>query len=127
MSSDPVLAFLRRRGLADEIVAGGVEGLVARWEQAAREAERDPYPFGVEDWLDELDVRQTLHELHGELPGAIAGADAARLAEADARVIACTALQSDCLWGASLAARMRWQPAIEWWYWRRPRAVNEDF
>ena len=60
---DAVRAFLSERGLADEVVTGGAEGLVVRWEQAAREAERERYPFGVEDWLNELDGRQLLHDL----------------------------------------------------------------
>ena len=53
---DDVTLFLRARGLADESVAAGAEGLVLRWEQAARDAEHERYPFGVEDWLDELDL-----------------------------------------------------------------------
>ena len=54
---DAVRVFLSERCLADEVVAGGAEGLVSRWEQAGREAEREHYPFGVEDWLNELDGR----------------------------------------------------------------------
>ena len=125
--ADPVTAFLRDRGLADEIVAEGVEGLISRWEQAAREAERERYPFGIEDWLNELDGRQLVHELQTHVPGALGAACGARLSEADARVQAATVLASACLWGDALAARMGWRPAHEWWYWRRPHAVVEDF
>lgn len=125
--ADPVAAFLRDRGLADEIVSEGAEGLVARWEQAARDAERERYPFGIEDWLNELDGRQLLHELATRVPAALPAGLAARLAEADARLEAVTVTAGACLWGDSLAARMGWRAAHEWWYWRTPRAVVEDF
>jgi hypothetical protein len=124
---DPVVAFLRERGQADEILAEGAEGLVARWEQAAREAERERYPFGIEDWLNELDGRQLLHELASTVRGSVCDGLAARLAEADARVQAATVDAGACLWGDALADRMGWRPAREWWYWRRPHAVDEDF
>src|SRR5580765_1102000 len=121
---DRVRDFMRERGLADELVAEGAEGLVARWEQAARDAEHDRYPFGIEDWLNELDVRQLLRDLLGAVPGALGPALRARLDEADARGLAVTEVVGACLWGESLAGRMGWRPAHEWWYWRRPRAVD---
>lgn len=124
---DAVHAFLADRGLADEVVAEGAEGLVARWEQAAREAERERYPFGVEDWLNELDGRQLLHELQAAVPAALAGSLAARLEEADQRVRAATQTAGERLWGGGLAKRMDWRPAREWWYWRTPHAVADDF
>lgn len=126
-AADEVRVFLRDRGIADEVVAAGVEGLVARWEQAAREAERERYPFGVEDWLNDLDGRQLLHELAHAVKGAVAGAAAARLDEADQRVRAATEVAGECLWGDGLAKRMHWTPGVEWWYWRTPRVVDEDF
>ncbi len=125
--ADPVRAFLRERGLADELVAEGAEGLVVRWEQAARDAEHACYPFGIEDWLNDLDGRQMLRDLETAMPGALGGALRARLADADARVQAATELAGECLWGDALARRMGWQPGREWWYWRRPRAVDDDF
>ena len=127
--SEPVAvaAFLRERGLADEIVQEGVDGLLARWEQAARDAERERYPFGIEDWLDELDGRQLLEDLGRAVSGALSEACAARLKEADVRLQAATVAVGHCLWGDALASRMDWHPAREWWYWRAPHAVNEDF
>jgi len=124
---DPARSFLRERGLADELVEAGVEGLVARWEQAAREAERERYPFGVEDWLNELDGRQLIADLAAAVPGALRGGLEARLDEADARLRAATVTAGECVWGGALAARMRWQPGEQWWYWRLPRVVDADF
>jgi hypothetical protein len=124
---DAVQAFLAERGMADEVVAGGAEGLVDRWEQAGREAERERYPFGVEDWLNELDGRQLLHELQAAVPNALGASLVARLEEADQRVRAATEMAATCLWGDALAKRMGWKPAREWWYWRSPHAVERDF
>jgi hypothetical protein len=126
-ASDPVRTFLAERGLAEEILADGVEGLVARWEQAAREAERERYPFGIEDWLNELDGRQLLHELVRAVPQALDVGLDARLADADLRLRAATELAPACVWGDALAARQQWSAGREWWYWRRPRVVDSDF
>ncbi len=124
---DDVQVFLRDRGLADELVEAGAEGLVARWEQAARDAERECYPFGVEDWLNDLDGRQLIHGLGAALPGAFASALLARLEDADARIRSVAEVSLECMWGAGLAKRLRWSAKREWWYWLRPRKVNEDF
>jgi hypothetical protein len=61
------------------------------------------------------------------VPASLAGSLAARLEEADQRLRAATVVASGCLWGDALAKRMGWKPAREWWYWRSPHAVNEDF
>lgn len=126
-ASDAVRTFMRERGLADEVVDEGVEGLLSRWEQAAREAELETYPFGIEDWLNDLDGRQVMHDLAAAVPDAFGDHTRARLDEADARVEAATEKSAACLWGPKLAKRMGWKPAREWWYWRVPRAVNDDF
>jgi len=122
-----VREFLARRGLDDDVLDGGAEELVRRWEQAARDAERERYPFVMEDWLNELDVRQILSELVAAVPGALASALEARLADADHRVRAATQATATCGWGDALAARQGWTAERQWWYWRRPRAVNDDF
>lgn len=127
MSDEDVRRFLRDRGLADEVIAAGAAGLIERWEQAARDLERERYPFLIEDWLDELDGRQLVHEIGASIPGALNPALAARLAEADERVRAGTDTDSVCLWGDSLARRLGWEPAQQWWYWRRPSRVAGDF
>ncbi len=126
-TAEDVRVFLQSRGLADETIEAGVEGLVARWEQAARDAEHERYPFGVEDWLNELDGRQLVAELAASLKGSLSSAQQARLADADARIEAVTEETPECLWGERMAKRMKWTAKQQWWYWRRPRAVAEDF
>ncbi|MFN8587240.1 MAG: hypothetical protein U0704_05505 [Candidatus Eisenbacteria bacterium] len=126
-TAEDVRVFLQSRGLADETIEAGVEGLVARWEQAARDAELERYPFGIEDWLNELDGRQLLAELAASLKGAFTAAQEARVADADQRLEAATETTGECLWGARMAKRMGWSAKKQWWYWRRPRAVADDF
>lgn len=126
-TAEDVRVFLQSRGLADETIEAGAEGLVARWEQAARDAEHERYPFGIEDWLNELDGRQLIAELAASLKGALSSAQQARLADADARIEAVTEPTAECLWGARMAKRMNWSAKQQWWYWRRPRAVADDF
>lgn len=124
---EDVREFLRGRGLADVVVDAGIPGLIEGWEQTAREAERERYPFGIEDWLDELDGRHVLHELDSALPHALSAVDRERLAEADHRLLSATELAPHCLWGEVLARRNQWTPKRHWWYWRQPRRVEDDF
>ncbi len=126
-TSEDVRVFLQSRGLADETIEAGAAGLVARWEQAARDAEHERYPFGIEDWLNELDGRQLIAELDSSVKGALTSAQQARVRDADARVEAVTERTTECLWGERMAKRMRWSAKAHWWYWRRPRAVADDF
>ena len=126
-AADPVAAFLRDRGLANEVVDSGAAGLIDRWEQAARDLEHAVYPFHIEDWLDELDGRQLLDELTNAVPQALTPALSARLNEADVRMRAGTEIEAFCLWGDVLAKRLRWKADREWWYWRRPARIGDDF
>lgn len=72
-SNDAVRAILRERGAAAHVVRGGAEGLIAAWRRFVMQVE-EGYPFGLEDYRNDLDIR-TLISAAG-LSGVVAEDDA---------------------------------------------------
>jgi hypothetical protein len=118
MKRETVRDFLRRRGSAPHVVAGGLPRLVRAWERFAASVERG-YPLTLDDYLDDLDGRQILAETLSALPHAATAAQRRRLVEADARVRAATR-PGPCLWGEANAQAQGWTPRAQWWYFRHP-------
>ena len=55
-NDDSVRAFLRTRGAAPHIIAGGSEKLVAGWRHFVSQVEAG-YPLGLDDYRNDLDLR----------------------------------------------------------------------
>lgn len=123
MLDDPVRALLSARGVAPHVVAGGLDGLVLRWESVAAEVARG-YEFSPEDWCNDLDARLLLH-LAKEVAAAT---DWARIAErvdrADERLRQATLAKPECVYGAAAAAADGFTADEHWWYWRWPAAPD---
>lgn len=122
---DAVQRYLTERGCDDEVVAHGLPGLIAEWERVAEEVGGEPYEFGLDDYLNDLDTRDILQ---GALKAA--GADHrsihAALEAADEQFKAGTHAVKECLWGESLASQHGWSAKKEWWYYRVPAERGAD-
>ena len=119
-AGDPVREFLRARGCPDHVVRGGLEGLVADWERVAQAVEQG-YPLDtLDDYLNDMDVRELIAEAMVAVPKSLVDARAARLGAADARIRAALIPSGRCLWGEAIATSRGWKPAREWWYFMRP-------
>jgi hypothetical protein len=115
-----VREFLRRRGAPERVVRGGVEGLVTEWERIAASVVGG-YPLDtLEDYLNDMDVRQLIADVAAALREASHGATDARIAAADARVRAALVPAGRCLWGAASARQHGWSAEREWWYFMQP-------
>ena len=118
-ANDPVRTFLANRGCPEDVVAGGLEGLVSEWERAVAQVE-EGYPLGLDDYLNDLDGRQLLEEAL-EVASAIERAAAvARIREADARMLRGARLVNESLWGSRVADREGWTAEQNWWYFAVP-------
>jgi len=118
-ANDPVHAFLEARGCPDDVVAGGLEGLIAAWERSVKQTEAG-YPLGLDDYLNDLDGRQLLEdalEVASEIERAAA---AARISAADARMRRVVRPVSECLWGSRVADQEGWAADRNWWYFSVP-------
>jgi hypothetical protein len=122
MSGDPIRRFLRARGVAEHIVAGGIEGLMAAWEQTAAAIEAG-YSLTLDDYLNDLDARQILEIVLRAIPHPD-GPLLDRLRAADARVRAATVPARQCIWGDG--GERGWTARRNWWYFVVPRAPGPD-
>lgn len=119
-TEEAVREFLRARGAPSRVVDGGLEGMVAEWEQVAESVERG-YPLDtLDDYLNDMDGRQLIHEAIAALPAPAPASIASRLAQADERVRAFLVPADRCLWGDAIATKHGWDSAREWWYYMRP-------
>lgn len=117
---ESVRDFLRRRGAPDAAVERGLEGLVEQWERAVEDVARG-YPFGLDDWLNDVDGRQLLAEALGAASDIERARLRPRLDAADARARALLAMRARCLWGEEVARYHGWDPQRNWWYYAVPR------
>lgn len=115
--------YLRLRGAASHVVAGGLDGLLDAWEQTV-ERIAVGYPFALDDYLNDLDTRDLLAGAIEKAPEA-EGARA-RLAAADTRLRSWLVPTEECLWGAGVADDEGWSPSTHWWYYSRPRNPGPD-
>ena len=103
-----------------------LRALLAAWAAFA-ESLQDGYEFGLDDYLNDLDVRRLIAEtLHGSenrrLP-----AIRRRIATLDDRVRGATLPTDTCLWGSNNASKHGWTPEGEWWYYAVPREPSREF
>ncbi len=122
MTDDPIRRFLRARGVADHVVAGGIEGLVTAWEQTAT-AIGAGYCLTLDDYLNDLDARQILEVVLSAMPEPD-GPLLDRLRAADARVRAATVPVGQCVWGDG--GSRGWTERRNWWYFVIPRHPGGD-
>ncbi len=120
-ADDPVREFLRARGCPDEVVAGGLAGLVGDWERAGAQVEAG-YPLGLDDYLNDLDARQLIEECLAVASDAERAKASARVAAADERIRRHVRLIDECLWGSKVAALERWTRERNWWYFAVPKS-----
>ena len=122
---DAVQKYLQERGCEDEVIARGLAGLVVGWERMVEDLVGEPYPVGLDDYLNDLDTRDILN---GALAAAGTGALAVRAAmeSADEEFKAATLPVKVCLWGESLARQHGWTARKEWWYYRVPTERGAD-
>lgn len=126
MSADPVRDYLEQMECPDHIIEGGLSGLVETWEQIVTEVERG-YELGLDDYLNDLDVRQLLHDTLMLATVAQKKDLLARVNAADERLKQVTQQVSYCLWGDEVAAEEGWDAEENWWFYARPRQVSEEF
>jgi hypothetical protein len=118
--SDPVRDYLNMRGCAQHLCEGGLEGLVARWEAFADEV-AGSYALGLDDYLNDLDLRDILEGALAVAEGPAARAARRRTTAADQRFRGAT---EDCepLWGPGGGRGA----SKAWWYGRKPSAPGPE-
>ncbi len=122
---DPVRDYLLDRGCADRIIEGGLEGLVENWEKTVREVE-EGYSLTLDDYLNDLDVRQLITEALVRARDDQRAAINDRLNEADKKMRSLTIPAEHCLWGDEIAQEEGWTAEENWWYFARPIKADQE-
>lgn len=122
---DRVGELLRARGVAGSVIEGGLAGLVARWERFAADVEAG-YELGLDDWLNDVDVRDILDAALAVASDDERRALRRRVRLADERVRGFLSPAGRCLWGAKNATRHGWNAGRHWWYYLQPTHPNSE-
>ena len=120
--------YLRSKGYAEHVVRGGLEGLVASWESVTKGlAEAKPEYVMYEEFLNDMDGRRILRECMELAAQDEVHAIEPRVAEADACFRENTLVVSLCIWGEDNAIKYGYTPTIDWYYYRRPRVIDDGW
>lgn len=114
---DPVREFLTRKGSAEHVVQAGLAGLIEKWESVV-ESVRRGYNLGLDDYLNDMDVRQLLDETL-ELGGS-EQAYVERVRRADEMMRRLVKPIGRSLWGQKNAKDHGWSAEENWWYFAVP-------
>ncbi len=122
---DPVRAWLRSHGAPDFVVDGGLEYLASRWEEIAG-AVATGYTLGLDDYLNDLDVREMLDGALGVARARERLAFTGRVRTADERFREATREADKCLWGDAVEGDEAWSAETAWWYYRVPLVPGDE-
>jgi hypothetical protein len=117
--------FLKAKGAADHVVQGGSAGLLENWEKVVA-AVRQGYPFGLEDYLNDMDGRQLLEETLAVLPERERIKFQERLEQNDNVIRSLVKPTDHCLWGDRTAQKEGWTREKNWWYFSIPLHADSD-
>jgi ketosteroid isomerase-like protein len=113
---DPIRRYLADRGVRDDLVTDGLDGLVRRWAAIVGEVAHG-YELTLDDYRNDMDVRDIIAGVLPLATGTQRQAVEKQLADADRRLRDVTTVSSS-LWGDSDADGAA---AERWWYFRKPR------
>jgi hypothetical protein len=105
------------------VVEGGLAGLTTEWARIASDVENNA-TWVWEEWLNDLDTRQLLHELLEDVPDADVALP--KVIASDARFRKFAQPTDECAWGHVNAAHHGWTRERNWWYWTEPPTPYEE-
>lgn len=120
--ADPVRKYLKSRGVSDELIEGGLDGAVDRWDTISQTAKN--YDFTLDDWLNDMDLRDIIDGALKAAEKPERDAVSPRLKRADARLRKAT-VETGSIWGAPMPGEEARDPSKSWWYFRRPLNPGE--
>lgn len=115
---DAVGRYLADRGVSAGVRSRGLSGIIAQWEAIARRAAR--YDLTLDDWLNDLDLRDIIAGALAVAPESEPRELHARMDRADDLFRAATVASAHSLWGTAGDVANGQDPVRQWWYFRRP-------
>ncbi|TAJ95631.1 MAG: hypothetical protein EPO10_02870 [Reyranella sp.] len=101
-----------------------LQDLIDQWAGFAQDLERQDYSFDLDNWLNDVDVRELILEALPMFSREEMGDHALKLDAADRIFMAATRDFKRCVWGHGTARKENWTPQKNWWYFRTPARSN---
>src|SRR5260370_40281689 len=98
--------------------------LIDQWSTFAVELERKDYTFDLDNWRNDVDVRELIFEALPMFSREEMADHALKLAEADRTFMAETRDFKKSVWGHGTARKEKWRAKENWWYFRSPHRSN---
>jgi hypothetical protein len=98
--------------------------LIDQWAAFAGELERKDYTFDLDNWRNDVDVRELILEALPMFSREEMGDHALKLDQADAAFRSGTRDFKRCVWGHGTQRKEKWTAQKNWWYFRTPSRSN---
>jgi len=98
--------------------------LIDQWATFTAELERKDYTFDLDNWRNDVDVRELILEALPMFSREEMGDHALKLDDADKIFMATTRDFKKCVWGGGIARKEKWTAKQNWWYFRTPLRSN---
>ena len=99
---------------------------IDQWAEFVADLERKDYAFDIDNWRNDVDVRQLILEALPMFSREEMGDHALKLDMADRTFNAATRIFKKCVWGHGTQKKESWSPPANWWYFRTPIRSNEQ-
>lgn len=98
--------------------------LIDQWTAFAIDLDGKGYSFDLDNWLNDVDVRELILEALPMFSREEMGDHALKLDKADETFMTATRDFKRCVWGHGTARKEKWTAQKNWWYFRTPRRSN---
>jgi len=100
--------------------------LIDQWASFTRDLEMKGYDFDLDNWRNDVDVRELILEALPMFSREEMGNHALKLDASDAAFRGATRDFKRCVWGHGTAKKERWTAQKNWWYFRTPTRTNDQ-
>ena len=98
--------------------------LIDQWAEFTGDLERKDYTFDLDNWRNDVDVRELILEALPMFSREEMGDLALKLDAADMAFRTGTRTFKRCVWGHGTQKKEKWTPEANWWYFRTPLRSN---
>ena len=98
--------------------------LIDQWAEFTGDLERKDYTFDLDNWRNDVDVRELILEALPMFSREEMGDHALKLDAADRAFMSATREFKRCVWGGGTARKEKWTAQKNWWYFRTPTRTN---
>jgi len=98
--------------------------LIDQWAEFTAGLETSDYTFDLDNWRNDVDVRELILEALPMFSREEIGDHALKLDQADATFKTTTRPSRRCVWGHGTQSKEKWTAEANWWYFRTPRRSN---